>query len=109
MADIMLDLERLQTAREGLAAAIAEFEEASKINTGLEKDIGRPDDRTALRDKASDFESKWDGKRGKLSENLSNIHEQLSSIVDGWQEWDAETAADIEAARDTSTTNVRAV
>ncbi|WP_214468380.1 hypothetical protein [Microbacterium flavescens] len=109
MVDIMLDLERLQTAREGLASAIAEFEEASKINDGLEKAIARPDDRSALRDKASDFESAWNGKRGKLSENLQNIHEQLSSIVDGWQEWDSETAADIEAARETSTTNVRAV
>lgn len=104
MADIMLDLERLQTAREGLAAAIKEFEDASKINDGLEDAIARPDDRGALRDKASDFESAWNGKRGKLSENLQNIHDQLSSIVDGWEEWDSQTAADIEASRETSTT-----
>lgn len=109
MVDVMLDLERLQTTRQGLSAALAEFKEAAKINDGLERAIARPDDRSALRDKASDFESAWDGKRDKLEENLQNIYDQLSSIVDGWEEWDSQTAADIEASRDTSTTNVRAV
>lgn len=107
MADIMLDLARLQETQTGLSAAITEFENAAKTNDGLEESIGRPDDRTALRDKASDFEGSWNDKRGKLQENLTNILEQLTSIVDGWTEWDCQTASDLEGAQPTSTTNMQ--
>jgi hypothetical protein len=109
MVDVMLDLERLKTTKQGLTSAIAEFEDAGKINDDLERAIGRPDDRGGLRDKASDFESAWNGKRGTLTENLQNILDQLTNIVDGWETWDADTAADLEGASTTSTTNLRAV
>ena len=104
MPDIMLDLERLRETKAGLEATIGEFKEAASINDGLEQSIGKPDDRSALRDKASDFESAWNGKRGKLEENLTNILEQLTSIVDGWDEWDRQTACDLEGAQASGTT-----
>jgi len=107
MADIMLDLERLRATREGLSAAVSEFENAAATNDGLEESIGRPDDRSDLKDKASDFESSWDNKRGKLKDNLASILDQLTSIIDGWDEWDRQTASDLEGAEATSTTNVR--
>jgi Sec-independent protein translocase protein TatA len=109
MADIMLDLERLREAQAGVAAAVAEFKDASDINNDLEEAIGRPDDRSALRDKASDFESAWNGKRDTLTENLENINKQLKSIIDGWDEWDTTTASDLEGATEQTTTNVNRV
>lgn len=110
MADIMLDLERLRQAQAGVAAAVAEFKDASKINNGLESAIDRPDDRSALRDKVGDFESAWNGKRDKLTENLENIDKQLRSIIDGWSEWDTTTAADLASATEqTATTTVNRV
>jgi len=109
MADIMLDLARLRETKAGLTATVAEFQDAAAINNGLESSVGRPDDRTALREKASDFESAWNGKRGKLEENLANILEQLTSIIDGWDEWDRQTACDLEGAQATGTTTISPV
>ncbi|GAA5035277.1 hypothetical protein ACFQRL_00650 [Microbacterium fluvii] len=107
--DIMLDLERLRTTQAGLKASIAEFESAGKINDDLEEAVGRPDDRGELRGKVGDFESSWDGKRGKLTENLQGILDQLTSIVDGWTEWDTSTASDLDSGCSTSTTTARRV
>lgn len=104
----MFDRDRLIEAKAGLTAAIAEFKEASNINDGLEDDIGRPDDRSELRDKASDFESAWDGKRDKLRENLEKILERLTAIIDNWDEWDTTTAASFDNT-ETTTQNVNRV
>ncbi|WP_168916493.1 flagellar protein FlgN [Microcella flavibacter] len=98
MSDILLDLERLREARTGLRASIEAFSEAASFADGIERAIGRPDDRGALRDKAHDFEGAWNDKRDALAENLQNIEEQLTSIIDGWTEWDSQTAADLEGA-----------
>lgn len=97
----MLDLERLRTANEGLVNSISEFENAAKRNDELEKSIGRPDDRSALRDKASDFESAWNDKREALLENLTGIQEHLQAIVDNWHTVDTDAAAAMTA--DTTT------
>jgi len=98
----MLDLERLTTAQEGLRASIEAFTEASSFTDQLEQAIGRPDDRGALRDKTHDFEGAWNDKRDALAENLQNIADQLTSIIDGWTEWDCETAADLNGAVSTT-------
>lgn len=95
MQDIMLDLERLRAADAGLRASIAEFENASKTADGLEQAIGRPDDRTRLRDRAHDFEGDWNDRRAILTENLAKVQEQLEAIIAGWTDWDAETCAQL--------------
>lgn len=104
MPDIMLDLGRLNDARSDLAASISEFEDAASTNDGLEDDIGKPDDRGELRDKASDFESAWDGKRETLQENLQSILDQLDEIVTNWTEWDVATAQSQESGGTSTTT-----
>jgi len=91
----MLDLERLTTAHEGLRASITAFTEAASFTDGIEQAIQRPDGRGALRDRAHDFEGAWNDKRDALAENLQNITDQLQSILDGWNEWDCATAADL--------------
>ena len=96
--DIMLDIERLRETRKTLNRVTQEFEQAAEINNGLESAIGRPDGRNELMRRASDFESKWNRKRGTLSDNLKNIEEQIASIVDGWTEWDSCTAQELEGS-----------
>lgn len=103
MVDIMLDLERLRQTRDGLTATVSEFDSAAKTSDGLEDAIGRPDDRGELREKASDFESAWNDKRGRLGENLESILERLTGIVDGWDEWDRDTASSLDGAEASGT------
>lgn len=91
--DIMLDLERMRELHRGLTVSIGEFENAGDTNDQLESAIGNPDGRDALRDKAHDFEGKWNDKRGKLLENLQGIDESLRGIIDTWTTWDTDTAA----------------
>lgn len=94
MPDIMLDLGRLRATGEGLRASIREFENATNTADGLEQAIGRPDDRTRLRDRAHDFEGDWNDRRAVLTQNLVKVQEQLEAIVDGWTAWDVETASE---------------
>lgn len=98
MPDIMLDREQLRAANDGLRNSIAAFENAAKNNDALENSIGRPDDRSSLRDKASDFESSWNDKREALLENLTGIQEHLQAIIDGWEKTDTEAAASLDSA-----------
>ncbi|WP_193597765.1 hypothetical protein [Microbacterium sp. YJN-G] len=105
--DIMLDRPRLREALAGLDAAIGAFDDAAAINNDLEDAVDRPDDRTSLRDKVGDFESAWNRKRDKLSEDLGSIRDQLKSIVDNWDKWDTETAAELESAGSEQTTGAQ--
>jgi len=96
--DIMLDLERLKETRDSLTTVLAEFADSASINNTLESAVSTPDDRTLLRTKVGSFESAWSRKRSALEDNLKNIQEQLNHIVDGWQEWDSQTAQDLSDA-----------
>jgi hypothetical protein len=93
--DIMLDLGRLRATGEGLRASIREFENATNTADGLEQAVGRPDDRTRLRDRAHAFEGDWNDRRAILIENLAKVQEQLEAIVDGWTDWDVDTASEL--------------
>lgn len=108
MPDIMLDLQRLRAANDGLRASITEFENAAKTTDGLERAIGTPDDRTRLRDRAHDFEGDWNDRRATLTENLAKIQGQLQAIVDGWTDWDIETSTQL-AAEPANATQRRAL
>lgn len=105
--DIMLDRQQLREAKAGLVAAIDEFDAAADTNDDLESAIGRPDDRGALLNQVIDFEVAWRDKRGKLQENLTNIKDQLTSILDGWDEWDVGTAHELEGSTSTENVTVR--
>lgn len=96
--DIMLDLGRLREVLTGLEASLAAFDSAAAVNNDLEGSVGRPDERGELRGKVGEFESAWNLKRGKLSENLTGVRDQLASIVDGWETWDTDTAGALEAS-----------
>lgn len=103
--DVMLDREQLQEAKEGLQAAVGEFKNAAETNDDLEAAVGRPDGRSPLLNQVIDFEVAWRGKRGTLEENLTNILDQLTSILDGWEEWDTTTASDLQGTASTQHIN----
>jgi len=105
--DIMLDLEQLKEAKAGLVSSIAEFEAAADANDDLESAIGRPDGRSSLLNQVIDFESGWRDKRGTLKENLTNIKEQLTSIIEGWEEWDTTTSSELEGSATTQHVTAR--
>lgn len=90
MTDIMLDLTRLSETRDGLAASIEAFRTAAGFTNQLEDAVDRPDDRRALQGKVHDFESDWNGRRESLEEAITDIHEHLVAIIDGWEQWDVE-------------------
>ncbi|SDS22863.1 hypothetical protein [Agrococcus carbonis] len=101
--DIMLDLERMRELHRGLTITVAEFEAAGRTNDRLESAIGNPDGRSALRDKAHDFEGRWNDKREKLLTNLDGIDESLRTIIEQWTAWDADTAGYFEDEGRTTT------
>ncbi|MDF2510108.1 MAG: hypothetical protein K0Q52_3967 [Microbacterium sp.] len=99
--DVMLDLERLRLTKTGLQASVEAFESAAQTNDALESAIGKPDDRSDLQQKVSDFEDDWKSNRGKLQKNLDEILKQLTGIIDGWDQWDTETANGFESPTST--------
>ncbi|WP_405218656.1 hypothetical protein [Agrococcus sp. Ld7] len=96
--DIMLDLVELSAARTRLAHAKETFAMASSFNNDLERAVANPDDRDALRRKVGDFESDWNDRREDLAKMLEEIHRGLDTIITNWEQWDAETARDLEAS-----------
>ncbi len=96
--DIMLDLERLTSARTSLGSAIDRFTTASSFNNDLERAVANPDDRDELRRKVGDFESDWNDRREDLTAMLTEIHGGLDTIITEWDRWDTETAAELEAS-----------
>lgn len=104
--DIMLDLERLRSTKQGLTASIEAFESAAATNDTLEVAVGRPDGRSELRSKVSDFESDWKSNRGKLQKNLDEILKQLNGIIDGWSQWDVDTANGMDTPSSTTAVSV---
>ena len=104
--DIMLDLDRLRLTKTGLTSSVDAFESAAQTNDALESAVGKPDGRSELRQKVSDFEDDWKSNRGKLQKNLDEILKQLTGIIDGWEQWDSETANGFENPTSTADVSV---
>lgn len=93
MADIYLKLDELKTANTQLVNIIDEFENAVSRSETLERAIGTPfRTKDELREKAEDFETRWDIKRDKLKDGLSDVQEHLKGVIDTVEEWDTEMA-----------------
>ena len=94
----MLDRERLKAARDGLRAAMDEFEDAASTNDDLEESVGNPHGRGRLRDRVGWFEANWSSNRDDLRERLDAVHERIDGIVTGWDDWETEATAALEDA-----------
>ncbi|MEU4452141.1 flagellar protein FlgN [Nocardioides sp. NPDC023903] len=92
MADVKIKIETLSRIATQLDSIVSEFENATSQSEALEADIGNPYGRGDLRDKAQDFEERWDDKRDDLKESLKELQEHVKGVVDGFENWDSETA-----------------
>jgi len=95
--DVLLDLARLRDARDTLATAKKDFDDAAKINDTLEDAIGDPQGKSKLRDRVGWFESNWSGNREDLAKSVENVYKRISGIVDGWEEWEKKASAELES------------
>ncbi|WP_419818433.1 hypothetical protein [Glaciibacter flavus] len=90
--DIDLNFDDLKTMTANLAGFVSEFEQISNATDDVQDAVGRPHGRGELRDKVGDFESGWDGNREVIQDGLTNIHDHLKSIVDGFSDADRKLA-----------------
>lgn len=86
----------LRSVSKKLEDIITEFNEAGSLADALQDAIARPFFRSELRDKAGDFESRWDDKRGDLARDIGKVYEHVAGIVEGFAQWDEETAQSME-------------
>lgn len=97
MNDVLIKYSELGTLVTRLASIIEEFENAGDRSGEIRDAIGSPFYRRELTDKASECESRWDYKRGQLTESLSTIHQAAEGLYKAFEEFDHEAATKFEA------------
>lgn len=90
--DVDLDFDDLTKMTADLGTFVTEFEHIEDSTDDVQDAVGRPHGRTSLRSRVGDFESGWDGNREVILEGLTNIHDHLKAIVDGFRETDVKLA-----------------
>ena len=94
MADVELDLARLNEAGRRLTTVKHEFEHASANSRGLAEAVGHD----GLADALIDFAEKWDDTREDMVANIGTLAEAASGIADAFTRLDTEYAAALEGA-----------
>lgn len=100
MNDVLIkywELERLVTR---LTSIIEEFETAGDRSDEIREKVGYPWGKTELTDKASEAESRWSYKRGKLTESLTSFRDAAQGIYESFQSLDEEAASAFEEGQD---------
>ncbi|MEU0264803.1 flagellar protein FlgN [Nocardioides sp. NPDC006303] len=92
MPDVSVKIETLDQTVKKLDSIIDEFDHAVGNADALEGAIGNPFRRGELRGQADDFEQRWDMKRNDLKDELSDVRDHIKGVVEGFQNWDSETA-----------------
>jgi hypothetical protein len=101
MADVLITYEILNELNGSLKQIIVEFEDATNLSEALEDAIGKPFDRDGLRNKARNFEERWDDRRNFLKQDLQEIQEHVEAVGSGWAEWDTEASKSLSVSDDT--------
>ncbi|UOQ91052.1 hypothetical protein MUN74_09235 [Agromyces endophyticus] len=96
--DIDLDFDDLTAMVGDLGVFVKEFEELGDKTDDVQEAVGRPHGDQRLYNKVGSFESGWDGNREVILDGLTNIHDHLKSIVDGFKQRDEELAKPSEEA-----------
>lgn len=100
MYDLNISFARLENVSEQLNDICSELENATDLSEELEGAIGRPYGRDELRDRARDFEERWDDKRKQLKESLESIEEHVSEVLKAFKDWDQDTAVHLSSANE---------
>lgn len=99
MNDVLITFDELLALRQQLEAIVAELESASDASNDLEAAIARPFDRSDLRDRAGDFEGRWNDKRVDLVRDMTRVRDHVQGVLEGFAEFDEEAASKLEAAQ----------
>ena len=86
----------LSRVNDQLKSIVQELAEAASRSDAVEAAIGNPYQKTQLRRKVGDFESRWDDKRKELATDIDRVQKHVQGVLDGLQEWDSQTAASME-------------
>ena len=97
MNDVLIKYDELGKHVSRLAANIEEFENAGDRSDLIRDAVGSPWGRRELTDKASESESRWDYKRGQLTESLTSIHEAAEGLYKAFEQFDEEAASKFES------------
>lgn len=100
MNDVLIKYWELERLVERLSSIIEEFESSGDRSQEIREAVGYPWGRTELTSKASEAESRWSYKRGKLTESLIGIRDHGQAIYEAFQEFDEEAAAKFEGGED---------
>ncbi|WP_413316912.1 hypothetical protein AA0Z99_09845 [Agrococcus sp. 1P02AA] len=100
MNDVLIKYWELERLVERLSSIIDEFESAGDRSNEIRDTVGYPFGRTELPSKASEAESRWSYKRGKLTESLIGIRDHGQAIYEAFQEFDEEAASKFESGED---------
>ncbi|WP_065569770.1 hypothetical protein [Microbacterium oleivorans] len=108
---VWINFSTLERTSTQLRNIIGELEDAGGLADELAGAIGRPYGKGALADKVGDFESRWDDRRKDLVRDVTKIQEHVQGVLDGFSDWDSETASqmDIDASGNTDATRPTAV
>lgn len=96
--EVLIKYSQLDRVNERLKKIIEELEDASGRSNDLEGWIGNPYGKGKLRDRASEFESGWDDRRNKLLEDIQKVQQHVDGVLEGFAEWDSETANGMDSA-----------
>ena len=91
--DVLIKFDDLSTLNDYLKTIVTEFDSAEDRAVVLEDAIGDPYGRNDLREAVEDFEDRWDDKRDELRDGIKKVQEHVQGVIDGFTDWDVETAA----------------
>lgn len=91
--DVLITFDDLGTLNDSLKSIVTEFDQAEDRADVLEGAIGDPFGRGTLREAVEDFEDRWDDKRDELRDGIKQVQEHVQGVLDGFTDWDVETAA----------------
>ena len=98
MDDVLITFDELLALRQQLDTIIVELEGAGDRSNELESAIGRPYGRGELRDRAGDFESRWNDKRVDLVRDMTKVRDHVQGVLEGFAKFDEEAALQLESA-----------
>ena len=98
MNDVLITFDELRALRTQLDAIIVELDGASDRSNELEAAIARPFGRGELRDRAGDFEGRWNDKRVDLVRDMTKVRDRVQGVLEGFAEFDEDAARELEAA-----------
>jgi len=103
---VWINFATLERTGRQLGNIIGELEDAGGLADELRAAIDKPYGNATLADRVGDFESRWDDRRKDLIRDIQKIREHVVGVLEGFRDWDAETAAgmDIDASGLSSTT-----